>query len=73
MAHEMNDTTQVLLIAIGVAILVVVLLPFLFIGSMMSSMGSMMGGGAVWLLPLFLVLIVLIAGAALLAVGLRRR
>lgn len=71
----MSDTTRTVLIAAGVAILVVTLLPLLFMAGMMSMMGSMMnqmpmmpGGMAVGIL-LFLALIVL--GVTLLALGLR--
>ena len=69
----MNDTTRTVLIALGVALLVVVLLPLLFMGGMMSSMmGGMMGGSGPWVMAV-LVLLVLGVGVALLAVGLRQR
>ncbi len=74
----MSDTTRTLLIALGVALLVAVLLPILFMTGMMASMmgggmmdGGMMGGG-MWLMA-GLVLLVLIAGALFVAVGMRRR
>ena len=71
----MNDTTRTILIALGIALLVVVLIPFLFMGGMMASMmGGMTGmmGGASWVMP-SLVLLVLVAGAVLLVTGLRRQ
>jgi hypothetical protein len=72
----MSDTTRMVLIAFGIALLVVVLLPLLFMSGMMASMmngmiGPMMGGMS-WVIVAF-VLLVLQAGMALLAVGLRRR
>jgi hypothetical protein len=70
----MSDTTRIVLIALGVALIVVVLLPFLFMGGMMGAMmsGGMMGGGAAWLM-FGLPLLVLLIGGVLLALGLRRR
>jgi hypothetical protein len=71
----MNDTTRTILIALGIALLVVVLLPFLFMSGMMAGMmGGMTGmmGGASWVMP-SLVLLVLVAGVALLVTGLRRQ
>ena len=71
----MNNTTRTILIALGIALLVVVLLPFLFMSGMMASMmGGMTGmmGGASWVMP-SLVLLVLLAGVALLVTGLRRQ
>ncbi len=72
----MNDTTRTILIALGIALLVVVLLPLLFMSGMMAGMmGGMMGpmmGGASWIMP-SLVLLVLVAGVALLVTGLRRQ
>jgi hypothetical protein len=59
-----------------VALLVVVLLPFLFMGGMMGSMmGGMMsgsGGGMPWLAA-GLVLLVVVVGVVFLVVGLQRR
>jgi hypothetical protein len=70
----MSDTTRVVLIALGVALIVVVLLPFVFMGGMMGAMmgGGMMGGGAPWMM-LSLPLLALLTGAVLLVLGLRRR
>jgi uncharacterized membrane protein YozB (DUF420 family) len=71
----MNDTTRTILIALGIALLVVVLVPVLFMSGMMASMmGGMSGmmGGASWIMP-SLVLLVLVAGVALLVTGLRRQ
>jgi len=74
----MSDTTRIVLIAAGIALLVVVLLPILFMSGMMGGMmgGGMMGGqccgGAPWLM-IGLVLLVLVAGGLLLVLGLRRR
>jgi len=72
----MNDTTRTILIALGIALLVVVLLPLLFMSGMMAGMmGGMMGGvmgGASWVMT-SLVLLVLVAGVALLVTGLRRQ
>jgi hypothetical protein len=73
----MSDTTRTVLIALGVVLLAVVLLPLLFMGGMMGSMMSgIMGGqccgGIPWVM-VGLVLLILVAGGALLAVGLRRQ
>jgi hypothetical protein len=74
----MSDTTRMVLIAFGIALLVVVLLPLLFMSGMMASMmngmmGPMMGGMSMsWVMAAF-VLLILLAGVALLAIGLRRR
>lgn len=77
----MSDTTRTVLIALGVALLVIVLVPLLFMGGMMGMMGGMMGGGLTggqccggagpWLM-VGLVALVLLAAVALLVVGLRR-
>ena len=72
----MSNTTRTVLIALGVALLVVVLLPLLFMGGMMTGMMSgMMGGhccgGVPWVLAI-LVLLILGAGVTLPVVGLRR-
>ena len=69
----MTDTTRTVLIALGIALLVVVLLPLLFMGGMMSGMmDGMMGGAGLWVMPI-LVLLVLGAGVALLTMGLRKQ
>lgn len=57
----MSDTTRSVLIALGVALIVVALVPLLAATGMM---GGMLGG---WALP------ILVIGGALLAVGLWRR
>ena len=69
----MTDTIRIVLIALGVALLVVVLLPLLFMSGMMGMMmgGGTCCGGAPWLIG-GLALLVLIAGAGLLVAGLRR-
>ncbi len=72
----MNNPTRTVLIALGIALLVVVLLPLLFMSGMMASMMSgMMGpmmGGTSWVM-VALVLLVLLAGVGLLVAGLRHR
>ena len=82
----MRDTTRIVLIALGIALLVVVLLPLLFMAGMMSMMGGMMSmmngtmgnmmsgqccGAVPWVMG-GLVLLVVAAGVALLVIGLRR-
>jgi hypothetical protein len=82
----MSDTTRIVLIALGIALLVVVLLPLLFMTGMMSMMGGMMGnmmngamgnmmngtmGAGPWVMG-GLVLLVVVIGVVLLAAGLRR-
>ena len=69
----MTDTIRIVLIALGVALLAVVLLPLLFMSGMMGMMmgGGTCCGGAPWLIG-GLALLVLIAGAGLLVAGLRR-
>ena len=74
----MTDTARTIVIALGVALIVVILVPALFMGGMMGTMmgggimGSMgaMGGGA-WVM-LGLVLVILLAGVGLLVSALRR-
>lgn len=67
----MSDTTRTVLIALGVALIVVALVPLLAATGMMGGgmMGWTMGGGMMsgWALP------ILVIGGALLAVGLWRR
>lgn len=69
----MSDTTRMVLIALGVALLVMILVPAVFMSSMMGAMmsGGMMGGGSASVVPGLLVL-ALLAGGTLLFVGLRR-
>jgi hypothetical protein len=69
----MSDNTRTMLIALGVALVVVILAPALFMSGMMGTMMNrgVMGSGA-WVM-LALVLAVLVAGGALLVTGLRRR
>jgi hypothetical protein len=69
----MNDTTRTILIVLGVALLVIVLLPLLYMGGMMG--GMMRGqccGNALWL-TIGLGLLVLVAGGVFLIVRLRRQ
>jgi len=77
-----NDTMRMILIALGVALLVAILVPALFMLAMMTAMmgggmmgsfvtGGMMSAGPPWVM-LALVLLVLIAGGALVAAGVRR-
>jgi len=74
----MSDTARTILIALGVALLVVILVPALFMGGMMGTMmdGGIMGGmtamgGGVWVM-FGLVLVILLAGVGLLVTALRR-
>jgi uncharacterized membrane protein len=75
-SRNMNDITRTILIPLGIALLVVVLLPLLFTTGMMAGMmGGMMEpmmGGASWVMP-GLVVLVLVAGVALLVTGLRHQ
>ncbi len=68
----MSDNARTILIALGVALIVVILVPALFMGGMMAAMmsGDMMGSGA-WVV-LGLVLLILVAGGAVLVASLRR-
>lgn len=63
-----SDTTRTVLIALGVALLAVILLPLLWMSGMM---GAMMGGG--WWLMTILLALVLLTGVVILATGLQRR
>ncbi|SRR5712691_11202398 len=65
---SMSDTTRTVLIALGLALLVAILLPALFMSGMM---GAMMGGGGAWVM-LGLVGLVPVACVALRAAGLCR-
>ncbi len=74
----MSDTTRVVLISLGSALLVVILVPALFMGAMMGggmmgaiTGGGMMGGGGAWLI-LALIVLGRLAGGVLLFAGLRR-
>lgn len=73
----MSETTRTVLIAIGVALLVIILVPVLAMMGMMGTMGGggmngMMGGRGLWVMgPL--VLLILVAGIALVVIGTRRR
>jgi hypothetical protein len=74
----MSDTARTILIALGVALVVVILVPTLFMGGMMGTMmgSGIMGGmgamgGAAWVM-LGLVLVILLAGVGLLVSALRR-
>lgn len=71
----MNDTTRTILIAAGVALLVIVLVPLLFMagmmGAMTSGMGGMMNGGGGWVMGTG-ALLVLVLGILLVVLGLRR-
>ena len=68
----MSDNARTILIALGVALIVVILVPALFMGGMMAAMmsGDMMGSGA-WVV-VGLVLLILVAGGAVLVASLRR-
>ncbi|MBA2758236.1 MAG: hypothetical protein H0U38_00955 [Chloroflexia bacterium] len=72
----MNDTTRTVLIALGVALLVVLLVPLLFMAGMMGAMtggmGRMMNGDGFWIIGGFVTLI-LVMGIALIAITARRR
>ena len=70
----MNDTTRTALIALGVVLLVITLVPLLFMAGMMGAMsggmGGMMNGGA-WIMG-GLVLLILVAGIVFIAIGMGR-
>ncbi len=68
----MSDNARTILIALGVALIVVILVPALFMGGMRAAMmsGDMMGSGA-WLV-LGLVLLILVAGGVVLVASMRR-
>lgn len=65
----MSNTARIALVVLGVSVLTLVFFPLLFMGGMM---GAMMGGGGMTWGMAGLALLVLMAGTALLAVGLRR-
>jgi hypothetical protein len=68
----MTDNARMILIALGVALIVVILVPTLFMGGMMAAMmsGDMMGSGA-WVV-LGLALLIVVAGGVVLLASLRR-
>ena len=68
----MSDNARMILIGLGVALIVVILVPVLFMGGMMAAMmsGDMMGSGA-WVV-LGLALLIVVAGGAVLVASLRR-
>jgi len=68
----MSDNARMILIGLGVALIVVILVPVLFMGGMMAAMtsGDMMGSGA-WVV-LGLALLIVVAGGAVLVTSLRR-
>jgi len=68
----MTDNARTILIALGVALIVVILVPALFMGGMMAAMmsGDMMGSGA-WVV-LGLALLIVVAGGVVLVASLRR-
>ncbi len=72
----MNETARTVLIALGIALLVLIVVPLLvmmgMMGTMTGGMGGMMAGPGTWFMGA-LVLVVLLAGVALLAIGMRRR
>lgn len=72
----MHNTTRIVLIALGVALLVVVLIPLLLMAGMMGvmtgGMSGMMNGGGGWMMGGF-VLLILAVGIALLSIGVGRR
>jgi multidrug efflux pump subunit AcrB len=65
----MNETTRTVLIALGVTLLVIVFVPLLFMAGMM---GGMMNGGAGWIMG-SLVVLVLVAGTVVIAIGIGQR
>jgi len=66
-----SDTARVILIALGVSTLLLVLLPTLFMGGMMSAMmGGTMPGGMGWLAGIWAILLALV-GVGLIVVGIR--
>ncbi len=66
----MSNAARVVVIGLGLALLVVLFIPLLLMSGMMGAM--MGGGGMTWGMG-SLALLVLLAGGALLAVGLRQR
>ena len=72
----MNETTRTVLIALGVALLVILFVPLLFMagmmGTMTSGMGGMMNGGGAWLMG-GLALLILVVSITLIVIGVGRR
>lgn len=70
----MSETMRTILIALGVALLVVVLVPGLLMTGMMASMmgGGMMDGWGAWVTG-SLILLVLVAGVAFVVIGVSKR
>ena len=72
----MSDGGRMVLIALGVAVLVVVLIPLLFMGGMMGMMGMMGGGqccgGMAWA-GVSIGLLVALGAIGLIVFALRRR
>ncbi|MDQ3493621.1 MAG: hypothetical protein M3452_10240 [Chloroflexota bacterium] len=72
----MHDTTRTILIALGVALLVILLIPLLFMAGMMGTMAGgmsgMMNGGGAWVMGGW-VLLILVVGITLIAIGVSRR
>ena len=66
----MNDATRTILIALGVALILLVLVPLLFMMGMM--MGGRMDGGNLWAMG-GLVLLVLVVSSVLIVAGVGRR
>lgn len=65
----MNETTRTVLIALGVTLLVIVIVPLLFMAGMM---GGMMNGGTGWIMG-SLVVLVLVAGTVAIVIGIGQR
>ena len=66
----MNDATRTVLIALGGALILLVLVPLLVMMGMM--MGGRMDGGNLWIMSV-LVLLVLVVGSVLIVAGVGRR
>jgi hypothetical protein len=66
----MSNAARIVLVVLGVLLLVLIVFPLLFMGGMM---GAMMGGGGMTWGTVGLALVALLAGVALIVVGLRGR
>lgn len=69
------NNTRTIFIALGVALLVVVFVPMLFMTGMMGAMTGGMGGamnGGGWFMG-GVILLILVLGVALIAIGMGRR